>query len=533
MSITSDEVNYLVYRYLLESGFSHSTFAFQHETAIHRVEVKGSAVRPGALISLLQKGLQYLEVETHIQQNGAEKRCVAPFTLLGPHECQIVPVEYEEEFDERPGKRPVKRDEQPRRDRRDDRKGSSKRNDKRSRKESIPTDELVESAGRKVDYANHDDGAPPDAEMDVDAPTGAVARQFSPSEIRVLTGHTSEVFVCSWNPRELLLATGSGDGTARIWDVSDPASGDSTPAPILLSHSTRNGESKDVTTLDWNPEGTCLATGSYDGLARVWRKDGEIKFIMRKHQGPIFSLKWSKNGELILSGSVDKTAIVWDAKTGEARQQFQFHSAPTLDVDWRDDSTFATCSTDKQIYVCQLGSLEPLRQYSGHEHEVNAIKWDPSGTYLASCSDDRTAKIWSPDQDEMVWEFSGHEKEIYTMRWSPSTADNRLLLATASFDGRVRIWNVQTGTCLFVLEGHTEAVYSVSFSPNARYLASGSFDQHVKIWSMRDGSLLKTYHGDGGVFEVGWNSTGDRVAACYSDSKASRSVVVLMTGLRD
>nr|KAJ3422503.1 Transducin (beta)-like 1 X-linked receptor 1 [Polyrhizophydium stewartii] len=391
MSITSDEVNYLVYRYLLESGFSHSTFAFQHETAIHRVEVKGSAVRPGALISLLQKGLQYLEVETHIQQNGAEKRCVAPFTLLGPHECQIVPVEYEEEFDERPGKRPVKRDEQPRRDRRDDRKGSSKRNDKRSRKESIPTDELVESAGRKVDYANHDDGAPPDAEMDVDAPTG------------------------------------------------------------------------------------------------------EIKFIMRKHQGPIFSLKWSKNGELILSGSVDKTAIVWDAKTGEARQQFQFHSAPTLDVDWRDDSTFATCSTDKQIYVCQLGSLEPLRQYSGHEHEVNAIKWDPSGTYLASCSDDRTAKIWSPDQDEMVWEFSGHEKEIYTMRWS---------------------------TCLFVLEGHTEAVYSVSFSPNARYLASGSFDQHVKIWSMRDGSLLKTYHGDGGVFEVGWNSTGDRV-------------VVLMTGLRD
>ena len=41
--------------------------------------------------------------------------------------------------------------------------------------------------------------------------------------------------------------------------------------------------------------------------------------------------------------------------------------APTLDVDWKDDLTFATCSTDKCIYVCQLGSLEPLRHFSGHQ----------------------------------------------------------------------------------------------------------------------------------------------------------------------
>jgi WD40 repeat protein len=29
-----------------------------------------------------------------------------------------------------------------------------------------------------------------------------------------------------------------------------------------------------VTTLDWNLEGTLLATGSYDGLARVWDTAG-------------------------------------------------------------------------------------------------------------------------------------------------------------------------------------------------------------------------------------------------------------------
>jgi transducin (beta)-like 1 len=117
---------------------------------------------------------------------------------------------------------------------------------------------------------------------------------------------------------------------------------------------------------------------------------------LNKHKGPIFSLKWNKKGDYLLSGSVDKTAglalfttlfcsqntscygsqyvtnlawqpvcnqsgspcnqsdawecrpystaIVWDAKTGEAKQQFAFHTAPTLDVDWRNNVSFATSS---------------------------------------------------------------------------------------------------------------------------------------------------------------------------------------------
>lgn len=110
-----------------------------------------------------------------------------------------------------------------------------------------------------------------------------------------------------------------------------------------------------------------LATGSYDGIARVFYRNGDPKYAMKKHVGPIFSIKWNKKGELLLSGGVDKSAIVWDIRTGEARQSFSFHQGPTLDVDWRDDSTFASSSADKKIYVCQLGSLAPLKQFVGHK----------------------------------------------------------------------------------------------------------------------------------------------------------------------
>lgn len=98
----------------------------------------------------------------------------------------------------------------------------------------------------------------------------------------------------------------SGDSTARIWNLSENSSSSCTQ--LVLRHCIREGgqdvpSNKDVTSLDWNvslapthslcsknwvyfkrltfppsvyqSEGTLLATGSYDGFARIWTKDGE------------------------------------------------------------------------------------------------------------------------------------------------------------------------------------------------------------------------------------------------------------------
>ena len=54
-------------------------------------------------------------------------------------------------------------------------------------------------------------------------------------------------------------------------------------------------------------------------------------------------------------------------------------AAPTLDVDWRNQTSFATCSTDKRIFVCKLGESAPTKCFVGHQDEVNAVKWDPAG----------------------------------------------------------------------------------------------------------------------------------------------------------
>jgi transducin (beta)-like 1 len=71
MALTSDELNYLVYKYLLESGFTHSAFAFGNESYVDQKSIAPSrAIPPGALISFVQKGLQYLELEANLNEVG-------------------------------------------------------------------------------------------------------------------------------------------------------------------------------------------------------------------------------------------------------------------------------------------------------------------------------------------------------------------------------------------------------------------------------------------------------------------------------
>ncbi|XP_075501366.1 WD40 repeat-containing protein HOS15-like isoform X2 [Primulina tabacum] len=78
-SITSLELNYLVYRYLHESGFTHAAFTFGFESGLNKSSIDGNLIPPGSLVKVVQKGLQFVEMEAN-----AEIDEVDDFTYLRP-----------------------------------------------------------------------------------------------------------------------------------------------------------------------------------------------------------------------------------------------------------------------------------------------------------------------------------------------------------------------------------------------------------------------------------------------------------------
>ncbi|XP_050206443.1 WD40 repeat-containing protein HOS15 isoform X3 [Mercurialis annua] len=566
-TITSSELNYLVFRYLQESGFTHAAFALGYEAGINKCTIDGNMVPPGALITSVQKGIQYLEMEANLTcQSDADVD--EDFSFLQPLDLITKDVfelrqmikdrkknlhkerdkdkekdkekELEREHErERSRIREKERQEREKESEKDRERVEKDKHREKQHEDNTDREMLVDQADKnnikhenvKHENVRHEEngisGGP--ETMDISTTSASQTCDIPNSDVMVLEGHISEVCACAWSPTGSLLASGSGDSTARIWSIAEGTSRSgvqNSPLNVLVLKHVKgrtNEKSKDVTTLDWSTEGTLLATGSYDGQARIWNTNGELMTTLSKHKGPIFSLKWNKKCDFLLTGSCDKTAIVWDVKAEEWKQQFEFHSGPILDVDWRNNTSFATSSTDNMIYVCRVGDTRPVKAFAGHQGEVNCVKWDPTGSLLASCSDDISAKIWSMKQDKYVHDLREHSKEIYTIRWSPTgpgtnNPNQQLVLASASFDSTVKLWDVELGKLLCSLEGHREPVYSVAFSPNGEYLASGSLDKCINIWSLKDGKVVKTYTGNGGIFEVCWNKEGDKIAACFANN---------------
>jgi hypothetical protein len=92
--IDSNDINLLIYHYLQERGLHHTAFGFFSEA-----QISNQPLKPGALISYLQKSLQLeelqhhlndkvLKIQTYLSQGIPE--CSETFSLLKGHDCRYI-----------------------------------------------------------------------------------------------------------------------------------------------------------------------------------------------------------------------------------------------------------------------------------------------------------------------------------------------------------------------------------------------------------------------------------------------------------
>lgn len=75
LKITAEEVNFIIYQYLHETGkprppyyigFQHSSFVFAQEANMHENKYNNYRIPAGLLITFLEKALLLIHMETHL-----------------------------------------------------------------------------------------------------------------------------------------------------------------------------------------------------------------------------------------------------------------------------------------------------------------------------------------------------------------------------------------------------------------------------------------------------------------------------------
>jgi WD40 repeat protein len=88
---------------------------------------------------------------------------------------------------------------------------------------------------------------------------------------------------------------------------------------LVKARGTLQGHWHFVKTVVFSPDGQLIASGSNDRTARLWNiGTGELRRNLQGHSHWVNIVVFSPNGQLIASGSKYRTVRLWDVVTGES-----------------------------------------------------------------------------------------------------------------------------------------------------------------------------------------------------------------------
>ncbi|KAK9434081.1 WD40-repeat-containing domain protein [Lipomyces doorenjongii] len=558
MSISSKELNYLIWRYLQESGFSHATYAFQHETEADRLDEKYGPVTPmGLLVSVFQKGLHYMEIESLLNPDGTERQNPERFSLFSgaiANSPEVLP-----DGTEHASSNAV-----------DVPMTNANEEDINGQQESTERGENAIAATMKTTHTTIDAPASsPSRKYSIEQPLSqrspSARESFSEAEPkRVKTSHNRAASVtpadiyqspeptakstrvesksekvksrnqvillpevksatdCTWSSDGNHLAISTSASEVFVYTFSAATFSPRSPRKVKLA-SSQEISSISVTS-------SLLAIGTYSGTIQLWYISEKLPAVKATlsgfHSAPVLSAEFTTiDGKLALV-TIDclRKAGVWDIS---ATGTFWFSLVPSSAVDQLQDGDESIKDAISDVKI--LSDRKSVATTTGKNGTLDIYD-------LAS----------APKNEKLhcTYTLNGHTKVVNVLYYSPASEASPEIFISGSEDNSIRVWNLGSRSAKYVLEGHNTGVmalkvcgFDVAGKRNRiRLLASGDFAGRLRLWDLDTGAMIAKVEYSYPVFAFGFvgavsdkevNSNGN------GSSSSQQQRVTLLTGSKD
>ncbi|KAJ5659801.1 hypothetical protein N7507_006252 [Penicillium longicatenatum] len=498
--LTSHHVNYLIWRYLQESGHGEAAVSLQRAWYPEPQNLPFARhIQTHALVSLVQKGLQYHELESSIDK---------PFELAALKSR-------EEAGTDHPAPEPA-RDrvtnghppEAPGMKRKGETNGDSMDVDAETESKSGSPNPGVDVDG---DVSMGADEVPQEPTIS----TGASASvQISPAKSADLTSDTAcldlddHVINTAWRPGDPTMLVTRGESFCSLWKLS------SSSAPVQNKFVDLKTSESYVSAVAWDGIGDKLAVASMrdmKGAITMYNAEGNVVDMLPDLPRIINGLYWAENTPqlvIVASNEKDCELALWDGTQRPDEYQTMVIRNRIYDLVWTGRNEIFACG-DGTVYQCSVDrNIHLIKEYTSDRETpwtfIRSTETSHGPVVVVagyeSAADSETAVIWIPTHDIII---ENAQKEPITAidirpqspaqrRNSSITGKSPIAIVTYSADGTTNVWDVdleqkefQRVNNRFHLASDIP-IFAGGFSPDGYALAGVSKDR-LFIWNAERG----------------------------------------------
>lgn len=215
-------------------------------------------------------------------------------------------------------------------------------------------------------------------------------------------GHTQDVGSISFSKIDLkFFVSASIDTTIKLWNINKIEN-------TVEVFFTQKAHDKDINSVCVSPNNKYIASGSGDKTAKLWDvTNGKCLAVFKGHKRGVWCVQFSPIEQVIVTSSADSTIKLWSINDFNCVRTFEGHATSVLKVLFITNGTqLISSSSDGLIKIWNIKTNECMSTYDEHEDKVWALCTDFNETKYITGGGDSKLIIWKNITGEM------HEEEM-------------------------------------------------------------------------------------------------------------------------